>query len=529
MSELPKISDAAVQLERIAARAIKLYSRPSVALELVRLTELPQVDTDALKKCIEKDPALACKILRVVNSSLYGLTTKVADLNQALAILGIKPLKLLVLGFSLPDSLFAEVAARELRWYWTNTLTRAVAARLICEQLWRQPGDEAFIAGLLEDLGTLVMLRELGTPYARFLGGVIDERCHLRALERTTLGFDHVTLSVALLTRWQLPPQLIAAIAAPRHSDGLTDLPASQRDLPQILHLADLLTQLVGQRRLGVLPELTEAGEAYRQLNKAQLTELVVQLQQQVDQLAEALSIELEDSRDYVQVLCDAHERMGALSEEVIAWMRGAHAEEEACARLREQTHDLSDAMQSFLGPANKRAAAEQGTKDDPSGQSAGRSMLLRKLFAAGSRCRQRRHELSLLLVDARLPDAAAQMSAQEVSRRLRKAIGRACASFDSDNVSLISLGERRAAAVLTNCERSAALAAAQLAMRQLSPPDESGGEFVAALEIVFSAGVATASVVPKNFDPLRLIESAEGCLNAARACGVSAVKSIEV
>ena len=88
-----------------------------------------------------------------------------ADLNQAIGLLGIKPLKLLVLGFSLPDALFAEVAARELRWYWTNTLTRAVAARLLSEQLWHQPGDEAFIAGLLQDIGILVLMRELGAPW----------------------------------------------------------------------------------------------------------------------------------------------------------------------------------------------------------------------------------------------------------------------------------------------------------------------------------------------------------------------------
>ena len=118
-------------------------------------------------------------MLRVVNSSLFGLNRPVADLNQAIGLLGIKPLKLLVLGFNLPDALFAEVAARELQWYWTNTLTRAVAARLIAEQLWHQPGDEAFIAGLLQDIGILVLLRELGEPYAKFLTGVIEEKCHL--------------------------------------------------------------------------------------------------------------------------------------------------------------------------------------------------------------------------------------------------------------------------------------------------------------------------------------------------------------
>src|SRR5204862_2819180 len=122
------MSEVTSQLEEIASRAITLYSRPTVAMELVRLAEEPRVDARALKECVAQDPALTCKVLRVVNSSLYGLNRPVVDLNQAIGLIGIKPLKLLVLGFTLPDALFAEVAARELQWYGTSTLTRAVAA-----------------------------------------------------------------------------------------------------------------------------------------------------------------------------------------------------------------------------------------------------------------------------------------------------------------------------------------------------------------------------------------------------------------
>src|SRR5688500_1117654 len=237
------MSESASRLEQIVSRAQMLYTRPTVAMEVVRLAEEPRVDAQAIKKCVEQDPALACKLLRVVNSSLFGLNRPVADLNQAIGLLGIKPLKLLVLGFNLPDALFAEVAARELRWYWTNTLTRAVAARLLAEQLWKQSGDEAFIAGLLQDIGILVLLRELGEPYARFLTGVIDEKCHLASLEQDTIGFDHIQLSAALLGRWQLPKRLVDAIAMPKRPAKLARLDSPAGDLPQILHLAELLMQ----------------------------------------------------------------------------------------------------------------------------------------------------------------------------------------------------------------------------------------------------------------------------------------------
>ena len=109
-------------IDELVRRARSLYTLPAVASEVIELTSNPKVDAAALKECIQTDPALTAKLLRVVNSSLFGLSREVCDLNQALALLGTKPLKLLVLGFSLPENLFAEVAREQLDWYWSTTL-----------------------------------------------------------------------------------------------------------------------------------------------------------------------------------------------------------------------------------------------------------------------------------------------------------------------------------------------------------------------------------------------------------------------
>jgi HD-like signal output (HDOD) protein len=132
---------------------------------------------------------------------------------------------------------------------------------------------------LLQDLGILALIRELGEPYTKFWRGH-EEKC-TAALERDTIHFDHIELSAALLVRWRLPQRLIDAIAAPRQTDQLTKLTPPEADLPQILHLADMLVQLLAQRRLHVLPELMEAGGAYHGLTKQELMDLVRQLQPQ--------------------------------------------------------------------------------------------------------------------------------------------------------------------------------------------------------------------------------------------------------
>ena len=175
------------------------------------------VDAQALKDCVAQDPALTCKVLRVVNSSLFGLHRPVADLNQAIGLLGIKPLKLLVLGFNLPDALFAEVAARELQWYWTNTLTRAVAARLLERAAVASAGRRSVHRRIVAGHRHPRAAARIG----RAVRAVSDRRDR-REVPSGLAGTRHAgirshpTERGRCLARWQLPQRLVDAIAAPK-------------------------------------------------------------------------------------------------------------------------------------------------------------------------------------------------------------------------------------------------------------------------------------------------------------------------
>ncbi len=126
----------------------------------------------------------------------------------------------------------------------------------------------------------------------------------------------------------------------------------AEGDLPQILHLAELLLQLVSQRQFDVLPDLLDAGKAYRGMTKSNLAALVEGLQPQVDQLAEVLTLELAEDRDYVQVLLQAHQKMAILSEQVATQPTADSADDAIHAELLAQTRELCDAMREFLARA---------------------------------------------------------------------------------------------------------------------------------------------------------------------------------
>lgn len=539
------MNDVTSRVEQIAARAAALYSRPTVALEIVRFTNEPQVDPRVLKELLEKDPALTGKVLRVVNSSFYGLRCEVGDLSQALTVLGNKPLRLLVLGFSLPDELFTEVAADELEWYWRTTLTRAVAARQLATELWQEPGDEAFIAGLMQDIGILALLRELGEPYAKLLGSVIRRRSDLATLERDTLGFDHVELSAALMRNWNLPQRLVDAVAAPKQLDRLSRTISVDADLARILHLAELMAQLVGQRRFDVLPELLEAGGTYHDLTKGRLAVLVEKLQPQVEQLAGVMSIELAGDQVYVEVLAAAHERMSSLAEEMAGQFRQHRSEDEVYTELLHEAQELTLAMKAFIeGKQQCEALTDPAPKwsqwhaphvrkpGEPPRQenvcdNIGIVALLNRLSAELPVCRTRRQELSLVLVEANCPSATATAE-QDGTHLLRESLERVCRAHSSD-ARVLSITAVQLAAVLPDCERRDAVALANEVLSELGHAAEVDDASRAVHTAMFSAGVATVAAVPKNFDPWRLVESAERCLYAARSCNTNTVKSIEM
>src|SRR5262245_27755314 len=121
------MTDSASVVEQFVEQTGQLYSLPAVAAEVLRLTNQSRMDIPALEECLQRDPALTTRLLRVVNSSLFGLTRQVTDVRQAVTLLGNRPLRMLVLGFSLPKELFSGLASRVLAHYWRRSLIKAVA------------------------------------------------------------------------------------------------------------------------------------------------------------------------------------------------------------------------------------------------------------------------------------------------------------------------------------------------------------------------------------------------------------------
>ena len=550
------MSAAAITLDTLVLRAQRLCSLPSVAMKVLELTANPQVDSYALKQCIENDPALTCKILRTVNSSLFGLSREVSDLNQALALLGTKPLKLLVLGFSLPTALFSGMSAAALGRYWRRTLTKAVAAREISEMVWRQPGDEAFTAGLLQDIGMLLLMQEIGPLYGQFLQKARLSGKDLAALECEALGFDHTALSARLLAHWGLPETLLEAVAWRPEADLS---PPGARTLPQIVHLAELVVRLLVDGQPGILATLLRAGERYHGMTPNDFEILVGRLEERVTQLAGVLSLELPGSLAYQDVLVRSQAQLAEVAANAagdllqqrcgpVSALQDAALLEELDALTRTLGKHCGEAARPIpvmaplsVGDAARAAAAARlpasVVMDDPFGfDEAPREPergeiepgLLGRLEAAVAESRQNRCGLSLILVELNHADTLVLTRGVEGLQRLLRRLEMFCQELDHPSMTVVSSGEVGFALILPDCDRREAVQLGNqliASVRRLAGREKSAAEPAVSVHV----GAATVTLPPKNFPAQDLIESADRCLYGSRTSGGNVMKSIEI
>src|SRR5437763_1498609 len=148
--------DKAAILARITDNP-RLPTPPAVALQALQLANRPNCTLKELGKIIGCDPGLCARLLRLVNSSLYGTPRSITSIGRALNLLGLNRLRSLVLGLSLPAVRFRTATGARLKEYWKESVARAVIARELAVRLKRDDPDTDMIAALLSDLGTLVL------------------------------------------------------------------------------------------------------------------------------------------------------------------------------------------------------------------------------------------------------------------------------------------------------------------------------------------------------------------------------------
>lgn len=190
-----------------------LYSLPDIYFQLQQVIHDPRFTLQDVAHVIGRDPGLSARLLRIVNSPVYGFQARIDTLARAISIVGLDDLQHLVLATSVVDR-FASipVAWVDMTAYWLRSVRCALLCKLLTEHILALHAERLFVAGLLHDIGSLVLYQVMPEQALRVLRSIDNDRRLLAGFEQAIIGFTHAAIGKELLKQWGLPESLYAII-----------------------------------------------------------------------------------------------------------------------------------------------------------------------------------------------------------------------------------------------------------------------------------------------------------------------------
>ncbi len=225
-------------VRRVIGEVRTLPPVPETYRKLTRALALEGVSIEVIGAIVAQDPTISAKLLQLVNSAFFGLPRSVSDVAEAVALLGldvVRDLALTLGAFStadIPESLHPEIAQIASR-----SLAVAFVAREIAPKGF---GKEAYAAGLLLDIGQIIIAAEMPESFAKISAACGSSTSPRSDLERIEIGADHAAIGAYLLSEWGLPHDLTSAVAWHHRP---SESGAEEFDLAGCLHVADALTE----------------------------------------------------------------------------------------------------------------------------------------------------------------------------------------------------------------------------------------------------------------------------------------------
>jgi len=213
---------------------------PSLSLVITQLLGLMQEDDVSIPALMEKigeDQALSARILQIANSPFYGLPSRIDSLKDAGTLLGLHTLNNIITAAGVMGHFPAsQDQGFDRLSFWQHAIGTAICAQVLGRHGGLDP-EQAFTAGLLHDIGKLVLAAYFEDDFARVLAHRDNNDCLLREAEQAVLGFDHTRVGARVARHWKLPKPLINAIRY-HHS-----LPKVATPLSELVHVADILAR----------------------------------------------------------------------------------------------------------------------------------------------------------------------------------------------------------------------------------------------------------------------------------------------
>jgi len=281
---------------------------PQVIARINMITTDDRAGTADLAKVILEDQALTSKILRVANSSYYILSTreKVSTISQAIVLLGFETINKVAIGLSAYNLLGKFLKSKLLKGFWEHSVGCAVCSQMLAESTKLKFNEEAFVAGLLHDIGKLILACHLPKPYAEVMERVSKGSSYYWA-EQEVIGTDHCEVGEEVARRWNFPTSLTEPIRG-HHGES-----KSQVHLVNIIRVGDLMARRIfgGDKRIS-LTRLFDRAFLLLSLERREMEEILMTLSERVKEIEETFQITLKELTSYTLLVEEENLRLAS-------------------------------------------------------------------------------------------------------------------------------------------------------------------------------------------------------------------------
>ena len=231
------LPDKAITVEEIVQDVSTIHSLPLFYSRLDEAINHPRSSITDIGKVISEDQGLTARILKLANSPLFGYFSKIETISQAVTIIGIQQVRDLAMALSVMD-VFAGIPKEliNMEQFWRHSIATGLTARLLATSQRESNLERFFVAGILHDVGRLIMFIKLPELCMEMLEECKEHNRLLYHVEKERLGFDHAEIGGNLLRKWKIPPS-VAEPTEYHHRPHRAELYPREASL---LHLADI-------------------------------------------------------------------------------------------------------------------------------------------------------------------------------------------------------------------------------------------------------------------------------------------------
>jgi len=287
-----------------------------IATKIINMAVDERTSAQDIADIITLDPALTSKVLRVVNSPLYGFRKEITTLSQAVALLGMKAVRTLSLcisvvhafpsrppdGFSYSD-------------YWQRSIAAAIACKLTAQKLKLDYDEEAFIGGLTQNVGSLVLSLYFPEQYGQFIKKHYTEDEDLVSLELKSLGIDHAKVGFEVFSLWKMPKVLALSILYHHEPEKVQSDDKRVNTLTRIIYLSDLVSRVLYERDTGSnLNKLKMEYKSIFGISGSDIDEIMEKVTREVETVAGEFELKINKPTDYHEIMHMANKKLESIN-----------------------------------------------------------------------------------------------------------------------------------------------------------------------------------------------------------------------